>query len=81
MILSIRLFAAAHEAVGEDVVSLPLEDGATVAQLRHALVEQFPSLAAWEHHLLIAVNQQYVLETHELAPDDEVACFPPVSGG
>jgi molybdopterin converting factor small subunit len=28
-----------------------------------------------------AVNGEYVKPTHRLADDDEMACFPPVSGG
>ena len=29
----------------------------------------------------VAVNQEYVQPNHALAPDDEVALFPPVTGG
>ncbi len=79
--LQIKLFAGARQAVGSESVCVTLPDVATVVDLRRALVEQCPALSAWQSHLLIAVNQQYAAADQPLAANDEVACFPPVSGG
>ena len=81
MIVQVKLFAAARQAVGNDCVAVELDDQATVAELRAQLVRQFPELATWEPHLLFAVEQQFATDQQPLAHDVEVACFPPVSGG
>ncbi len=81
MIVQVKLFAGAQQAAGRELVLVPLPDAATVIDLRQALVDLCPALAPWEPHLLIAVNQQYAADHQTLAADDELACFPPVSGG
>ncbi len=81
MIIEVRLFAGARQAAESELVAVSLPNSATVADLRQALIAQFPALVPWESRLLIAVDQQYAGEQQSLSPDDEVACFPPVSGG
>ncbi len=81
MIIQLKLFAAAREAAGCETVEVEVPAAATVADLRSALVRQVPALSTWRKHLLIAVNQQYAADEQTLAEGDEVACFPPVSGG
>ena len=81
MIVQVKLFAAARQAVGNDSVDVALDDQATVAELRLQLVQQFPDLATWEPHLLFAVDHQFATDQQPLADAVEVACFPPVSGG
>lgn len=69
--------------VGNETVSPP--DGVTtVAALIDWLRTRGPGYAeAFRDTRAIrcAVNQEYVEPTHPLAPDDEVAFFPPVTGG
>jgi molybdopterin converting factor small subunit len=77
----VRLFAGAQQAAGAEIVHLPLALPATVGDLRRALVVQYPALARWEPYLLFAVDQRYARDEDRLAPQQEVACFPPVSGG
>lgn len=60
-------------------VRLPPE--ATIAELRRAICKVCPDLAALAGGLLVAVNAKYAGDATQLAPGDEVACFPPVSGG
>jgi molybdopterin converting factor small subunit len=52
-----------------------------VAQLKQVLCEQHPSLVPLVPRLLVAVNNNYAADVTKLAASDEVACFPPVSGG
>jgi len=69
--------------VGEEQVAPPAEV-ATVAQLIAWLRTRGP---AWEAALAdlgklrVAVNQDYVGLDHPLRAGDEVALFPPVTGG
>lgn len=81
MNLTVQLFAAARDAADSDKVSVTVAEDATVAQLRAELVDSYPGLAAFSATLLIAVNSQYATAEQTLNPTDEIACFPPVSGG
>ncbi|MBI4498216.1 MAG: MoaD/ThiS family protein [Chloroflexi bacterium] len=45
------------------------------------LTAEYPSLARYGPHLMLAVNAEYVRPDHPLHDGDEVALIPPVSGG
>jgi molybdopterin converting factor subunit 1 len=77
----LKLFAAARDLAGRDVLELELPDDATVAMLRRELTSRVPALAPLAPHLMFAVNQQYAGNDATIPPDAEVACIPPVSGG
>jgi molybdopterin synthase catalytic subunit/molybdopterin synthase sulfur carrier subunit len=77
----VRLFAVARELAGAESLDLDLPEGATVAQLRAALVRHTPELARVLPHVLFAVGNEYVRDNTVISPDSEVACIPPVSGG
>lgn len=81
MQITVKLFARARELAGAPSLAVELPDGATVAQLRSALLEQSPALQPLERSLLVAVGSEYAADGHVLGADADVACFPPVSGG
>ena len=81
MTISVQLFAQARDLAGAPRLDLELEGGATVADLKTALVKAHPALARIERSLLVAVNGDYAADAALLSAMDEVACFPPVSGG
>jgi molybdopterin converting factor subunit 1 len=81
MTISVQLFAQARELSGSARLEVELSAGATVAELKAALVKARPALARIERSLLVAVNSQYAADAVLLSATDEVACFPPVSGG
>ena len=81
MKLSVLLFAAAREIAGCESVELELPATATVGQMRVALLQAFPTLAARTGFLLCAVNNEYASDDCVLQAGDVVACFPSVSGG
>jgi molybdopterin converting factor small subunit len=81
MIVQLRLFAGARQAVGEATIAVTLPEAATVADLRQALVQQFPALLPLELHLLFAIDQEFAKDDQPVPDRGEVACFPPVSGG
>jgi molybdopterin converting factor subunit 1 len=78
---SVLLFARLKELAGAAVIAVDLPEGATVGDLRRALVAQHPGLAALLPHCLFAVNDAYADESTVLPADAQVACIPPVSGG
>ena len=79
--LKIKLFAQAREIAGSAQVEIPWSDGETVLQLRQTLGELYPGLQPLMPRLLVAVNNDYCRDEATIKPSDEVACFPPVSGG
>ena len=81
MTVSVLLFAGAREAAGAEAATVELPLGATVAQLRAALAAACPALAPLLPSCLLAVNAEYAAEGATIAPGDDVALIPPVSGG
>jgi molybdopterin synthase sulfur carrier subunit len=83
--MRVRYFAWLRHRVGiaEEQVEPPAEV-ATVAALKCWLGERHPGFAqacAAVGVVRCAVNQQYAEEDAPVRPGDEVAFFPPVTGG
>lgn len=77
----ILLFAAARDHAGADAFGVELPAGATVAALRAELTRRLPAIARLLARSAIAVNHDFADDSRVLAPGDEVAVIPPVSGG
>lgn len=81
MALNILYFAGLREAIGSSGERFELPAGvATVGGLREALGRIHPELLAAKN-LRAAVNQRMVGAEAPVADGDEVAFFPPVTGG
>ena len=80
--INVLFFAQVRELVGADSLTLAPEFS-TVEAVRQHLVAQEErwALALEEGKLLAAVNQTLVSFDHPVADGDEVAFFPPVTGG
>jgi molybdopterin synthase sulfur carrier subunit len=78
MRVRLRFFAGLRERLGARA-ERTVGPGTTVGALWRALVAEHPELRAVP--VRFAVNAEYVEAAHRVAPDDEVAFFPPVSGG
>jgi MoaE-MoaD fusion protein len=74
MVVSVRLFAGLRERAGSGRIEVELPDDATVGDLLAAMELAPRSCVA-------AVNREYAAEHTRIAPGDEVALVPPVSGG
>ena len=81
MQLTIKLFATLRDRVKAREVTVELNDGATVATLRDKLVAEYPALEPSMPTCVISVNQEFAFADTPLHAGDEVALFPPVSGG
>jgi molybdopterin converting factor subunit 1 len=81
MNVAVKLFARARDIAGTDRVSLELPDSARVGDLRSALCERYPGLRPLAPSLLISIGTDYAKDDAPIRPNDEIACFPPVSGG
>ena len=81
MRIPVALFARYREAVGRGRVEVEVAEGATVEDVWTALATAHPALTRYRPHTLFAVGTDYVSPTHRVRAGEEVACFPPVSGG
>jgi len=79
--VKVLFFGAARDAVGHNEVQLSLERDKQSSAAFAAILDKFPELHRFGNSLLFAVNQQYVRGSVPLNDGDELAVFPPVSGG
>ncbi|MCH8551089.1 MAG: molybdopterin converting factor subunit 1 [Natronospirillum sp.] len=79
--VKVLFFARLREALPEPQVQLAWPKTATVADLRAALRARGADWQALTSDLLVAVNQEMASSTAPVQPGDEVAFFPPVTGG
>lgn len=77
----VLFFGAARDVVEANALDLSLAKPATVASAFHQLVTRFAQLERFGRSLLFAVNQEYATPDTQLNENDELAVFPPVSGG
>lgn len=78
----VLFFGAARETVGAEEVQLDLLPPATVASAFEELLAVYPALRErFGRSLLFAHNQEYAPRDREVRAGDELAVFPPVSGG
>ena len=76
----ILLFARYRELAGERVVEVEVETGATLAEVWRAVGRRVPALAV-ESRPLLAVDRAYAKPDRSIDGTEEIAAFPPVSGG
>lgn len=78
----VLLFAVLKDQVGLPTLdlTLPLES-ATINEVRQALASRYPAAAAHLNAAIAARNKEYAFAADPVQDGDEVAFFPPVSGG
>ncbi|HOU40918.1 MAG TPA: molybdenum cofactor biosynthesis protein MoaE [Promineifilum sp.] len=80
--LEIRLFATLKDRAGRDRIRVELPDRpATAADVLTAVAASYPALAPALPTSLLAVNRAFAGPDTPVKTGDEVALFPPVSGG
>jgi molybdopterin converting factor subunit 1 len=75
------LFGAAREAAGEDAHELEVRAPATAASVFEEVLKRYPALSRFGRSLLVAINEEYATPDAPVRAGDEIAIFPPVSGG
>lgn len=80
--IRVKFFARLREQLGTAEVTVPVEHAPTLNALIDWLESERPQWrAALQAPLLRAVNQDMASGNPALAAGDEVALFPPVTGG
>jgi molybdopterin converting factor subunit 1 len=77
----VRAFAAVRQALGASEVTVELPAGATVAHLLEHLAAEYPTILPVLGRTIVTVNQSYADHHRPVVAGDEIAIFPPVSGG
>ncbi len=81
MRLRVRYFASIREWTRLREEEMELPDGSTAEQLKWEVERRHDKRDSPEGAILVAVNGGFVEPTRVLSEGDEVALFPPVSGG
>jgi molybdopterin synthase sulfur carrier subunit len=81
--IKVVFFAALREQLNCEALSLPSENIQTIADVKTRLQAKSKEWhsALTSSSLLVAVNHTMVDNTHIVNDNDEVAFFPPVTGG
>lgn len=80
--VKVLFFGAAREIVGADEKPFVFEPETAARDAFSAVLRQFPALGEkFGKSLLFAVNQTYTNGGEKIQNSDELAVFPPVSGG
>ena len=77
MAIQVKYFASLRDRLGRSVDQLDAAEAATVGDVWRALWPDTPLPA----NALVAVNQEYGEFDQPVCDGDEVAFFPPVTGG
>ena len=81
MKVRVLLFARLRELARSDALELELPEGSTAGAVWQRLQERVEALRAYRHPPLMAIDQTYASPEAVLTGGEEVAFFPPVSGG
>lgn len=81
--IKIRFFARLREELGTDLLMVESEPGLTAAGLLRELAKKGGNWAQLDgpQPVMIAINQEMAKAEKTLRAGDEVAFFPPVTGG
>lgn len=82
MQIEVLFFATLKDLAGEKRVTLSLDgDSRTLAEVKEALIARFPQIEANLNAALGSINEEYAFAEDAIHDGDNVAFFPPVSGG
>lgn len=81
--MQVRLlfFATLKDIIGAREMRLEVPKGSTVADVLTHLESNYPRVKDYRPVVLTAINEEYVDQNTSVHDGDEVAIFPPVSGG
>jgi len=81
--MKIKYFAWIKDITNFHEEPLDINEIKNLDNLKKYIISNYPDLKKHldQEILRFAVNQEYIVENIDLKKDDEIAVFPPVSGG
>lgn len=85
MQIKLKLFAYPRELLSASELEITICEGATLLDLRGALITLYPTLASFLPSCSFALSEELIQQCKEgnttIDPTKELALIPPVSGG
>jgi molybdopterin converting factor subunit 1 len=77
----VKFFASHREYAGVSELEIEVPDQSTISELLDILFQRFPDLQKLKDETIVSQNKIFAEPENKLTAGDEVALFPPVSGG
>jgi molybdopterin converting factor small subunit len=81
MKLTVQYYSRLKDLTSTEEERLEVEPGLSVQGLLRRLYLRHAGLGAWNSHLMVAVDVDYVERGHLLKDGDVISVMPPVQGG
>ena len=81
MKVRILFFAHLKELLHQETVEVTVPENSSVSDVFNVLTIQYPEIESFRKSILIAINQEFSTWETLINEGDELALFPPVSGG
>jgi MoaE-MoaD fusion protein len=79
--IKVSFFATLRERSGVREKLYYVGEGSRIQDLKKVIIDMYPTIKDLMDHVVIARNHQFAFDGDELEDQDEIAIFPPVSGG
>lgn len=79
--VNVRFFAYFREITGIQEKEVAIKKGSRILDLIDLLCSQYKELKDHRNAMLVSINHNYAMDDCVLKNGDEVAIFPPLSGG
>ena len=81
--MKIKYFAWIKDITNLEEEEIHLNEAKNLNELKNYIIEKYPDLKKHmiKEILRFAINQEYAVDNTNLNNEDEIAIFPPVSGG
>ncbi|MBC7750408.1 MAG: molybdopterin converting factor subunit 1 [Candidatus Saccharibacteria bacterium] len=81
MTVKVLFFAKLREKMGIKEIEIELTQSVTLEEFEAILTAKYPIFADLPQPVLVSVNQAFAAHEQSVSVGDEVAFFPPVTGG